>query len=181
MGKRALIIIDIQNDYFPGGKFTLENSEQAGAKAAQVLEFFRKTGQPVIHIQHISVREGSFFFLPKTAGVKIHDCVEPLETETVILKNFPNSFRETSLQGELQKLDVDELVICGMMSNMCVDATTRAAADMGYKCTVVHDACCGAALEFDGVKAGSAEVHAGFMASLGMFYAQMISAEDLLG
>ncbi|NDV21411.1 cysteine hydrolase family protein [Desulfovibrio sp. JC022] len=180
MSKKALIIIDIQNDYFPGGKFPLDNSEQAGAKAARVLDHFRKTGQPVIHIQHISVKEGAFFFLPATEGAEIHTCVKPLMNETVVLKNFPNSFRETALEDELNKLGVNELVITGMMSNMCVDATTRAAADMGYKCTVVHDACCGASLEFDGVKAGSAEVHAGFMASLGMFYAQMISAEKLI-
>jgi nicotinamidase-related amidase len=181
MSKKALIIIDIQNDYFPGGKFALDNSEQAGAKAAQVLEYFRKTTQPVIHIQHISVREGSFFFLPETEGVNIHNCVKPLANETVINKNYPNSFRETNLDAELKKMGVEELVIVGMMSNMCVDATTRAAADMGYKCTVVHDACCGASLEFNGVKVGSVKVHAGFMASLGMFYAQMVSAAELIG
>ncbi|TIH19171.1 cysteine hydrolase [Marinifilum sp. JC120] len=180
MSKRALIIIDIQNDYFPGGKFPLDNSEKAGAKAAKTLEYFRNTGQSVIHIQHISVKEGAFFFLPETKGAEIHNCVKPQETETVILKNFPNSFRETNLKAELKALEVEELVITGMMSNMCVDATTRAAADMGYKCTVVHDACCGASLEFDGVKAGAAEVHAGFMGSLGMFYAQMVSAEEFI-
>ncbi|WP_421900878.1 cysteine hydrolase family protein [Maridesulfovibrio sp.] len=181
MSKKALIIIDIQNDYFPGGKFTLENSEQAGTKAAQVLDHFRKIAQPIIHIQHISVQEGAFFFLPETEGAEIHNCVKPQENEAVILKNYPNSFRKTSLDAELKKLGVDKLVITGMMSNMCVDATTRAASDMGYKCTVVHDACCGASLEFDGVKAGSTEVHAGFMASLGMFYAQMVSAKELIG
>lgn len=179
MSNKALIIIDIQNDYFPAGKFTLDNSEKAGAKAAQLLEHFRKNDQPVIHIQHISVQEGAFFFLPETEGVKIHECVKPLANETIVTKNYPNSFRETTLKDELDKQGVKELVICGMMSNMCVDATTRAAADMGYNCTVVHDACCGANLEFDGVKAGSAEVHAGFMASLGMFYAQMISADEI--
>ncbi|WP_320172801.1 cysteine hydrolase family protein [Maridesulfovibrio sp.] len=181
MSKKALVIIDIQNDYFPNGKFPLDNSEHAGTKAAQVLEYFRKTAQPVIHIQHISVREGSFFFLPETEGVKIHNCVKPLVNETVIHKNYPNSFRGTNLDAELKKLGVEELIIVGMMSNMCVDATTRAAADMGYKCTVIHDACCGASLEFNGVKVNSSEVHAGFMASLGMFYAQMVSAEELIG
>lgn len=179
MSKKALIIIDIQNDYFPGGKFTLDNSEKSGTKAAQVLNYFRGKGLPVIHIQHISIKEGAFFFLPGTEGVKIHECVKPLEDETVVLKNFPNSFLQTNLDSVLKKLGAEELVICGMMSNMCVDATARAAADTGYKCTVAHDACCGASLEFEGVKAGSAEVHAGFMASLGMFYAQMVSADEL--
>lgn len=179
MSKKALIIIDIQNDYFPGGKFTLDNSEKAGANAARVLNYFRQKGLPVIHIKHISVKEGAFFFLPETKGVNIHECVKPLEDEIVVIKNFPNSFLKTNLESELKKLGVENLVICGMMSNMCVDATTRAAADKGYTCTVVRDACCGASLEFDGVKIGSAEVHAAFMASLGMVYAQMISANEL--
>ncbi len=179
MTKKALIIIDIQNDYFPGGRFPLEGSEQAGENAARVLDYFRQNGLPVIHIRHISTKEGAAFFLPGTEGAEIHQCVKPLEDETVVLKNFPNSFRETVLEDELKKLGVQELVICGMMSNMCVDATTRAAVDMGYQCTVVHDACCGAALEFNGVKSAAAEVHAGFMASLGMTYASMVSAQEL--
>lgn len=181
MSKQALIIIDIQNDYFPGGRFALENSLQAGKNAGQVLESFRNKGLPVIHIQHESVREGSFFFIPETQGVSINECVSPIEGETVVVKNYPNSFRGTSLQQELERLGVTELVITGMMSNMCVDATTRAANDLGYKCTVVHDACCGAALEFEGTKAGAAEVHAAFMASLGMFYADMLSTREVTG
>lgn len=181
MSKTALIIIDIQNDYFPDGKFALDNSIQAGKNAGLVLESFRKKGLPVIHIQHESVREGSFFFIPGTQGVEINECVSPLEGEKIVIKNYPNSFRETSLRQELEKLGVTDLVITGMMSNMCVDATTRAANDLGYKCTVVHDACCGAALEFEGTKAGSAEVHAAFMASLGMFYAEMVSTMELAG
>ncbi|WP_415718531.1 cysteine hydrolase family protein [Maridesulfovibrio sp.] len=179
MNKKALIIIDIQNDYFPGGKFTLDNSEKSGAKAAQVLNHFREKGLPVIHVQHISVKDGAAFFLPQTKGMEIHECVKPLADEIVVIKNFPNSFLQTTLESELKEREIEELIICGMMSNMCVDATTRAAGDMGYKCTVVHDACCGAGLEFNGVKVGSTEVHAGFMASLGMSYAQMLSADEL--
>ena len=180
MTRKALLIIDIQNDYFPGGKFPLENSMQAGSNAGKVLEYFRTTNQPVIHIRHESVREGSFFFIPGTEGVAINECVTPVGGEPIVIKNFPNSFRETELKNELERLGASELVIIGMMSNMCVDATTRSACDSGYKCTVIHDACCGAALEFEGTKTGAAQVHAAFMASLGMFYAKMIRTAELI-
>lgn len=181
MNSKALIIIDIQNDYFPGGQFPLEHSMQAGVNAGQVLDHFRKAGHPVIHIQHHSVREGSFFFIPGTEGAEIHECVRPIAGEKIILKNYPNSFRETVLQDELEKMGITELVITGMMSNMCVDATTRAAFDLGYKCTVVEDACCGASLKFNGTQIESTEVHAAFMASLGMVYADIITTAELIG
>ncbi|WP_432735360.1 cysteine hydrolase family protein [Maridesulfovibrio sp. FT414] len=180
MNHKALILIDIQNDYFPDGKFTLENSTQAGANAGKILAHFRDSGQPIIHIQHESVREGASFFIPGTPGVQIHECVAPIAGEPVVIKNYPNSFRETGLQERLEDLGITELVITGMMSNMCVDATTRAANDLGYKCTVIHDACCGAALEFEGKAVNPAEVHTAFMASLGMFYAEMKSSADYI-
>lgn len=75
MENTALLIIDVQNDYFPGGKMTLEKVEQAAKNARSVLEYFRKNNLPVIHIQHISTNDGATFFLPATDGAKIHHLV----------------------------------------------------------------------------------------------------------
>ncbi len=97
MKSTGLLLIDIQNDYFPNGKMELKGSEQAGRIAGQLLSFFRKHGQPVIHIQHISLQEGAPFFHPDTAGVEIHTSVKPTDDEIIIQKHFPNSFRKTDL------------------------------------------------------------------------------------
>ena len=128
--KPALIIIDIQNDYFPGGKMELEGSPAASVQAAKLLDGFRIKGLPLVHIQHVSNRPGASFFLPETEGVNIHASVAPRSGETVLQKHFPNSFRETKLLEHLRAQGADHLVIAGMMTHMCVDASTRAAFDL---------------------------------------------------
>lgn len=176
--QKALIIIDIQNDYFTGGKMPLVGSDEAVLNAKLVLEEFRKEGLPIIHIQHISDRPGAGFFLPNTKGAEIHAEVAPLKGEKIIVKHFPNSFRETELSDYLKELGVSDLVICGMMTSMCVDASTRAAKDYGYNCTVISDACAAPNLEINGKSVSGENVHNAFLAALNYFYATVVNAKD---
>jgi len=176
---RALLIIDIQNDYFPGGKMELEGSEAASLRAGELLAAFRDKRLPVVHLQHISVRPGASFFLPDTDGVRIHTNVSPAPGETVLQKNFPNGFRETALLETLRKAGIEDLVIAGMMTSMCIDATTRAAVDLGFRCAVAHDACATRALSFGDTKVPAAHVHSAFLSALNVTYAQVRSATDL--
>lgn len=178
--KEALILVDIQNDYFPGGNMELVGMEVAADIASQLLELFRQKQQDVFHIQHLSVRPGSTFFVPDTEGVKTHPIVAPRSGEPVIQKHFPNSFRDTNLLQSLRQAEIDELVICGAMSHMCIDATTRAAFDFGFPCTVIQDACATRDLNFEGETVKSSDVHAAFMAALSMPYAKVINAQQLL-
>jgi nicotinamidase-related amidase len=172
----ALLLIDIQNDYFPGGAAELEGSTQAGVVAGELLQEFRRRDLPVIFIQHISVRPGATFFLPDTAGAQIHASVLPHDGETVFVKHFPNSFRETGLADYLHKHGIRKLVIAGMMTHMCVDSTVRAAFDAGFECTLVHDACATKALKFQDHVMPAKVVHESFLAALGMFAAVKDSA-----
>ena len=94
---QALVIIDIQNDYFPGGKMELVGSNAAAENAALLLAAFRKAQRPIFHVQHITLAPTATFFLPDTPGMQIHPLVCPQEDETVVQKHFPNSFRETPL------------------------------------------------------------------------------------
>ena len=177
MAERALIVIDIQNDYFPGGKMELEGSDAAAAKAALAIKAFRDKKLPVIHIRHLSTRPGATFFLPGTKGADIHDAVKPRADETVIEKNFPNSFRNTNLQTVLG--DTKELVVAGMMTHMCVDASVRHAADLGYKITLLGDACATRTQTFGGESVPARQVHAAFLAALNGFYAKVIATHEL--
>ena len=177
---KALIIIDIQNDSFEGGNCELVNPMEASLKAKELLEYFRKNSMPIFHVQHINLREGAKYFLPNTKGVQIHENVKPLENEIIIEKNFPNSFLKTNLENELKKQNIKELVICGMMSHMCIDSTTRAAFDLGFDCTVAHDACTTKDLEFFGKKIKANEVHNSFMAALGSVFTKLMKVEDIL-
>jgi nicotinamidase-related amidase len=175
--KTGLILVDIQNDYFADGRMELVGMQQAGLKAGELLSVFRRKNWPTFHIQHIAAQKGATFFLPETEGAALHESIKPQGDELVIQKHYPNSFRETSLLLELERHDVKKLVICGAMSHMCIDATTRAAFDHCFDCTVVQDACATRDLEFDGHKIDAVDVHGAFMAALGSAYAQVISLD----
>jgi nicotinamidase-related amidase len=175
-----LLLIDLQNDYFPGGKMELIDILQAADKARRLLDHFRKNNLPVCHVQHISIRPGATFFLPRTEGGKIHITVEPLAAEKVFQKHFPNSFRETQLLETLRKQEVNHLIVAGAMRQMCVDATVRAAFDLGFSCTVIEDACATKDLEFRGIPVPAAHVHRAFMAALQGAYAKVVTAEEFL-
>ena len=178
--RTALVLIDIQNDYFPGGRMELVGSEAAACSAANLLRVFRQAEWPVFHVKHVSNRNGATFFLPDTPGVEIHHSVAPFPGEAVVIKNYPNSFRETLLQEQLKAAGIGSVLICGMMTSMCVDATVRAAFDLGYDCTVAHDACATRDLVFNGVAIPAAQVHGSFLAALGAVYAQIRPTDDIL-
>ena len=179
MADQALVIIDIQNDYFPGGKMELEGADAAAANAARALGEFRRKGAPIVHVRHLSVRPGATFFIPGTAGAEIHERVRPTGEERVIEKNFPNSFRATDLDKVLKAAGVKELVVAGMMTHMCVDASVRQAADLGYKVTLLGDACATRAQSFGGESVPARQVHAAFLAALNGFYAKVIPTHEL--
>ena len=176
---QALLIIDIQNDYFPGGAMELEGSEAAGARAAAAIRSFRDRKLPVIHVRHLSVRPGATFFLPGTRGAEIHASVQPAPGETVVEKNFPNSFRSTALEKYLQDAGVRDLVVAGMMTHMCVDASVRHAADLGYRVTLLGDPCATRAQSYGGETVPARQVHAAFLAALNGFYAKVVTSHDL--
>ena len=179
--RQALLVVDMQNDYFSGGKMELVGIEQAAKKAEQALELCRIKNLPIMHIQHISNREGATFFLPNTDGVLIHKDLTPKSGEQVVQKHLPNSFRETLLHEYLQQEDIQELIICGAMTHMCIDTTVRAAFDLGYSCIVLSDACATRDMEFGGMSIKASQVHAAFMAALSSPFAKVISTSDLDG
>ncbi|MCX5870009.1 MAG: cysteine hydrolase family protein [Deltaproteobacteria bacterium] len=176
----CLIVVDLQNDYFPGGSMELVSIEAAAANAQLLLREFRKAKLSVVHIQHIAARPGATFFLPETDGAQINQMVTPQVGEEVVVKNFPNSFRGTTLLEILKKSKTENLFICGAMSHMCIDATTRAAFDLGFNCTVAEDACATKDLIFKGRIIAASDVHASFMAALSVPYAKVISTQEII-
>ncbi len=175
-----LLIIDIQRDYFPGGAHPLWEPEAAAANAARLLAAFRERGEPVIHLQHVWDEPDAPFMRPGTPGVEIHELVAPAAGERVLQKTEPNGFLGTGLEDELRRLEPEQVVVAGMMSSMCVDATVRAAADKGFAVVVAHDACAAPALSHGSRQVSGADVHAAFMAALGQGYAELRSAAELV-
>jgi nicotinamidase-related amidase len=176
----ALLLIDLQNDYFPGGANPLEGSPEAVIQACCLLGHFRARSLPLVHIQHLSTRPGAAFFLPGTPGAQIHTDVAPLPGETLFQKNFPNAFRATPLLDHLRGLGIQRLVVAGMMTHMCVDASVRAAYDYGFECWLAQDACATKALIFGEQTVPAAQVQAAFLAALGAAYARLMTVEQIL-
>lgn len=181
MSKQALIIIDIQNDYFPGGKWTLDGAEAAVDNAARLLDAARERGDLVVHVRHEFDSADAPFFAPASEGAQIHAKVTPKPGEPVVLKHQVNAFRDTNLKALLDQHEVKALTIVGSMSHMCIDAATRAAADHGYQVTVAHDACATLPLDFAGKQVPAAQVQATSMAALAFAYARVETTEQLLG
>ncbi len=177
--KTALLLIDIQNDYFPGGKMELVGAEAAARQARELLQCFREHGGYHVHIQHESVRPGSTFFLRGTDGITIHDLVAHFEGEPLVVKNFPNAFRDTNLLDMLKENGIERLVICGMMTHMCVDATVRAAADLGFQVMLAADACATRDLSYGETTIPADHVHKAFLAAL-KSYGQVMPTHEII-
>ncbi|HEX4045800.1 MAG TPA: cysteine hydrolase family protein [Gammaproteobacteria bacterium] len=176
----ALLLLEIQNDYFPNGRVPLEKSLEAASKAQSVLQAYRNNKLPIIHVQHISTHPNASYLLPCTKGAESHSQVLPLKHETIIKKHYPNAFKDTALLNHLIKNQISHLIISGMMTQDTVDATVRAAYDLGFTCTVLHDACAARQLVFNQVVIPTQSVHNAFLAALHPAYATVMSTEDFL-
>lgn len=135
--KTALLLINIQNDYFYKGKMELQESYENASHAKKVLETFRKRKKTVIHVQHLAVQKNASYFIPGTFGAEIYQEVKPAEGEKIIIKNHSNSFAETELFEYLLSNEINHLTIAGMMSNMHVDSTVTTAKDLGFKVELI--------------------------------------------
>ncbi|HAP54427.1 MAG TPA: cysteine hydrolase [Spirochaetaceae bacterium] len=178
--KTALLIVDVQNDYFPGGKNELAGSVEASGRIKVVIEEFRRRNLDIIYIQHISQSPTAGFFLPNTEGVKIHSNVYPNKKDKIFIKHFPNSFRDTGLDEYCVGKGIDSLVIAGMMSHMCIDATVRAGYDLGYKIIVLSDCCATKDLKLGERVVRAEDVHLAHMAAIKGTFADVTTVDEYI-
>lgn len=177
--KTALLLIDIQNDYFPGGKNPVVNALEAAQHAYMLLQCFREMNGFHIHIQHISLKPDATFFIKGDSGSDIHDSVAHFDGEPIVYKHYANAFRETNLLEMLKEWEIERVVICGMMTHMCVDATTRAAADLGFQVMIAEDACATRDLIYGETTIPADLVHKSFLAAL-KSYGKVMKSEGIL-
>jgi nicotinamidase-related amidase len=164
--KKALILVDVQKDYFAGGKSELFMPEAAAGNVKMLLDRFRQENLDIFHIQHISTNEKAGFFRPGTEGVDIYPLVSPAPCETVIIKHNPDAFWETELEQALKSRQIESLVICGMMSHMCIDTTVRSAKRLNFTVLLAEDACTTKDLNWCGTLIPARTVHDTMMAAL---------------
>jgi nicotinamidase-related amidase len=177
--KTALLIIDIQNDYFPGGKYPLVNPLEAAQKAYMILQCFREQGGHHVHIQHISLEPDATFFIKGDSGSDIHDSVAHFEGEPIVYKHEVNSFLNTNLLDLLKSWEIERVIITGMMTHMCVDGTARAASDLGFDVIVAEDACATRDLKFGETTIPAEYVHKSFLAAL-KSYGRVMKSDEII-
>ena len=177
--KTALLIIGIQKDYFPGGKHPLVNPLEAAKKAYMLLQCFREHGGRHVHIQHISREPDATFFLSGDRGTDIHDSVAHFEGEPIVYKHEPNSFLNTNLLELLESWEIERVIITGMMTHMCVDATARAASDLGFQVILAEDACTTRDLKYGHTTIPAEHVQKAFLAAL-KSYGRVMKSEEIL-
>lgn len=165
----ALLIIDIQNFYFPNGALPLFEPEKAAENASKLLTTFRDNNMLVIHVRHNA-----------KSGAEIHKLVAPIEGEKIISKDKANSFVGTDLLDYLHANKIENLVICGMQTHMCLEAATRAASDYGFNCTVIEDACTTRDLKFGETVVKSKDVHYSTLSTLKGTYAEIKTTEEFI-
>ncbi len=176
----ALLLIENQNDYFPNGRIPLPRSQEACAKSHEILNVFRSKKMPVIHVQHISTQPDAAYLLPCTRGADFYQSVQPVKGETIIKKHYPNSFKDTQLLNHLIKNQINHLLVCGMISHLAIDATVRAAHDLGFSVTVLEDACAAQELTFNQHVIAPQDAHHAFMAALQSSYAAVVATNAYL-
>jgi nicotinamidase-related amidase len=179
--RTALVIIDIQQDYFRD-KLVLPDGKAAVENAARLLAWARERGLAVIHIQQQALKPGSPLFAPDSTGSEFHPAVIPAAGELVVVKHFPSSFTQTDLGEKLQELNIETLILCGLMTHMCVDTTARGALEYGYRVIVAHDAC--ASRDLPGLDGHTtiphSIIHSSTLAALADRFADVMAVKEII-
>jgi nicotinamidase-related amidase len=145
-----------------------------------LLAHWRRTGRPVIHVQHLS-RSADSVFWPQQSGVDIQERFAPLAGEQLISKQVPDAFCSTGLEARLREAGIEQLIIVGVATNNSVESTARTAGNLGFEAWVAEDAC----FTFDkadyfGKVHSAEEVHAMSLGNLHGEYATVVSAAKIL-
>lgn len=165
----TLLVIDVQEFYFPGGAMPLDNPEAAALNCKRLLEKFRGEKRNIVHVGHKA-----------TQGASFHPDVIPLCEEKIFMKSEVSAFNGTKLFEYLQDHAVKRLVICGMQTHMCVEAAVRAAHDLGFECILIHDACATRDVTFDDATVKAADVHRSTLSTLDGTYATVMDTAAFL-
>jgi len=142
--KKALLLIDLQKDYFPGGLFPLWNTENVLTTIKDAVRRARAGGILVVHIQHVASPEVGIapFFNEGTEGAMIHSGILAAAPDApVVIKHFADSFFKTEMESILSEHGVGELLVCGMMTQNCVTHTAISKSAEKYKVSILTDYC----------------------------------------
>ncbi|GAA5804900.1 hypothetical protein HPULCUR_010409 [Helicostylum pulchrum] len=183
MSEEALIVVDVQNDYFPDGKLPTWNPVETAEACAKLIQKFRQEGKEVVFVQHVmkDLQAKDYPFLVKgTHGVEIHDSVKPLPTEKIITKGENSSFVGTDLKEYLTSKGVKKLVVVGMMIHNCVNATVYSGVEEGFPCIVVEEAVNTMDQPYNGELVKAQDIKKAFLTGIQFGFSTVYKLQDVL-
>lgn len=139
--KTALLVIDVQNEYFAGGKFPQENADETAQKIAAEIRRAQTDGRLVVGVRHVSP-EGAALFARGSHGADLHTSVaDLLSDKPLVQKAHADCFLETDLAEILTRHGIEALDICGMMTQNCITHTALSPAAAAYRVRVLGGLC----------------------------------------
>ena len=156
--KKALLVIDVQNEYFTG-KLPITYPQDSFSNILKVMDKANEKNIPIIVIQHTLAKEGAVAFIKDTKEWELHDEIKKREYSHYIQKTFPSSFTQTDLEEYLVKNDIDTLCISGYMTHQCCDITSKYAMHLGFNVEFLSDATGTIGLENDLGKVSAKDLH----------------------
>lgn len=177
LSQATLIIIDAQKEYL-AGPLALSGMDAAVANIKQLLGAARAVGRPIVHVRHLGTHGG--LFDPQGERGEFISGLEPQGDETVVEKLLPSAFHGTELKKRLEDLGPLDLIVCGFMSHSSVSTTVRAAKNLGFRCTLVEDACATRDLPHKGGVLSAEHVHQTEMAIMADNFATLALTRDFI-
>ena len=175
----TLIIIDQQKGILHP-RLGRRNNPQAEDRMLALLGHWRRSGRPIIHVQHLSRSEDSVFW-PQQSGVEFQERFQPLPSERLIQKQVPDAFCSTGLEAFLRETGVEQLIIVGVATHNSVESTARTAGNLGFDTWVAEDACFTFdKVDFFGHARSAEEVHGMSLGNLHGEYATVVSTAQIL-
>ena len=157
----------------------LKGIDKVLEKTNKLIKFAREQKYKIYFVQHIASKKGATFFVENTYGAKLNSKLD-IQEDVIIIKNYPNSFRDTKLNKLLDKDNIKNLIICGAMTHMCIDSTVRAGFDLGYTIELVSDACATKDLKFKEKYIKDIDVHFSFMSALSGVFCEVKKTSEII-
>ncbi len=178
MGKRALLVIDVQNEYFKGD-LKIRYPEHSHENIVKCVSAAKNEGIPVVFVQHTS--KGGSHFARNTDLWEIHKSLDIFEPDLLVEKNYPGSFTGTKLEESLKKLGVGTITVTGFMTHMCCDTTARQAFHRNFSVEFISDATGTIALENGNFKMDAENLHKAILAVQSSGFSKVLTANGWIG
>jgi nicotinamidase-related amidase len=175
--KRALLVIDVQNEYF-SGLLPITHPEGHLANVLRVMDCAAANGVPVVVVQHTSLQPEAPFFRRGTPNWELHAEVRRRPHDLLVEKNLPGTFTGTQLEPWLREQGVDRVVIAGYMTHMCCDTTARQAVHRGFAVEFLSDATGTLPLSNAAGEASAEELQRAFLCAQQMLLSEVVSTDE---